>query len=112
MGYQGIFENFISTGVIVVSINYRLNVFGRLLCLREADVFLSLVQYIQCKFLCVDCDGKFKRTFPTINIKDSLLSGVFGVQDWEGLKLFSDLRRGSQIFKRYFVSGPRREFKF
>jgi hypothetical protein len=37
MGNQGTFENFISTGMIVVSINYRLNVFGRLLSFREVD---------------------------------------------------------------------------
>jgi para-nitrobenzyl esterase len=28
MGYQEIFKAFTSTGIIVVSINYRLNVFG------------------------------------------------------------------------------------
>jgi para-nitrobenzyl esterase len=28
MGYPGIFKAFTSTGIIVVSINYRLNVFG------------------------------------------------------------------------------------
>ena len=40
--YPGIFENFISTGMIVVSINYRLNAFGELLCFQE-DVLPSLI---------------------------------------------------------------------
>jgi carboxylesterase type B len=41
--YPELSENFLSTGVIVVSINYRLNAFGKLLCVNEVDVLLPLV---------------------------------------------------------------------
>ncbi len=33
--YNGIFESFTSTGMIVVSINYRLNAFGKILCISR-----------------------------------------------------------------------------
>jgi hypothetical protein len=80
MGYQGVFENLIPTGMIVVSMNYRLNVFGRLLCLREADA---------CKFLCIDCDEKFKRTFPSINISVSTVREISRM-----VREFPDFRYG------------------
>ncbi len=42
VGHQGIFENFNSAGIIFVTMNYRLNIFGWLLSLWEPDILSSV----------------------------------------------------------------------